>query len=83
MPRDADKIRTVLTKHFGKLVPDATLDRVATEISGLEEEWEEIPDVEKVVGASISVQCEDICKVGELYKLGTPIRIFRKKGTAK
>ena len=41
-------------------------------------EWQEV-DLKEMFGANFSVQCKDICALGEAYDKGQKIKAFIKK----
>lgn len=79
MTSEISRVKTILSKHFSKVSSPDQLDKIAGEIAILGEDWEEIPHLDEKLGAGLSVQCEDICHLGELYHKGVALRVFRKK----
>lgn len=58
----------VLQRNFGNVVSEAKLAKAAKEIAELDKEWEELKIVEEDMGWKYSVQCPDICYLGEQAK---------------
>ena len=74
---DEKDLQKVLANRLGKKLNTDELRDLIKEVHQLGKEWQEVEEVPSVVGASISVQCEDICVVGEALKKGEKVRLFR------
>ncbi len=79
MVGNSTRIGEILAKHFSGTIPETTLQRVAQEIAGLGDEWEESEHLEESIGAEMSVQCDDICLLAQMYHSGQPLRVFKKR----
>jgi hypothetical protein len=77
---DRGKIVEALRETLGAGVPEDALDRAADRLNELGEDWEEIALSFDEMGPTYSMQCEDICVLGDWLSRGIPLRVFRKKG---
>jgi hypothetical protein len=77
MNREAT-IRRILETHLGGRVPAADLDAVARAIADLDRGWEEWEGIEEELGLHLSVQCSDICNLGQWIAEGHRVRIWRE-----
>jgi len=71
-----DEIENVLRKTL-PYVPEKDIHYTAETITNTIGEWREV-DVSEI-GARLSVQCRDICPLGEAYEKGLNIRAFIAK----
>jgi len=69
-----DEIRTILKENLPK-ASDQEILRAADALSQAKGRWKEV-NVADTIGAQLSVQCRDICALGEAYQKGTKIRAF-------
>jgi hypothetical protein len=80
---DHAAILAALKTELGDAAPEARLravaDRLAVVWGG---EWEEIDCLGDAIGTSFSVQCQDICRVGEAVAQGLPLRVFIRRASA-
>ena len=78
--RSREAILQVLQKHLGQLADPAILCQAATEVAGLPDEWEELPETFWAeLGSHLSVQCSDICSLAAEAERGAELRIFRRR----
>jgi|GEM_PF-5057557 hypothetical protein len=76
---DEKSVAEILHKEFSGIVDEDKINKIAKQIVELEEEWEELKIVDKEMGWRFSVQCPDICYLGEKAKEGDVFKILRKK----
>jgi hypothetical protein len=77
---DQELIVRALRSELGSTVDEGRLRAAANRIDALwAAEWEEIEDLDTALGASYSVQCEDICQVGEAVRKGRALRVFVRR----
>ena len=74
-----DEIEGVLRKTL-PYVPDKDIHRSAQSIIEAAGKWQEV-DLSETLGAEISVQCRDICVLGQAYDKGLRIRAFIAKAS--
>ncbi len=79
---ERERVLEVLRETLPPDVPAAALEKAASRLAALGEEWEELTFSPDDVGMTYSAQCKDICVIGELLTKGVPVRIFRKPGSA-
>jgi hypothetical protein len=72
-----DEIQNALKKSLPG-VPESQLQKAAQAISEATGQWQEV-DLKEELGANISVQCQDICTLGEAFAHGKKIRAFIEK----
>jgi 2-oxoglutarate ferredoxin oxidoreductase subunit gamma len=78
--RSREAVFQVLHKHLGQVVDPALLRKAATEVAGLPDEWEELPEsFWAALGSHVSIQCADICSLAAEAERGAELRIFRKR----
>jgi 2-oxoglutarate ferredoxin oxidoreductase subunit gamma len=78
--RSREAVFQVLHEHFGQVADPALLRRVAGEVAGLPDEWEELPETFWTeLGSHLSVQCADICSLAAEAERGAELRIFRRR----
>ncbi len=69
-----NEIITILKSDlFG--VPEEYLEKAAQSLVEATGKWHEV-DLADVLGATFSVQCRDICAIGEAYQKGLRIKAF-------
>lgn len=71
-----EEIEEALKKVLPNL-PSQDIQKAAKALIELEGKWQEIDVTE--IGAALSVQCPDICPLGEAYAKGKRIRAFVAK----
>jgi hypothetical protein len=89
---DKVKVFTLLKERFPKTVSEEEINQASEELMQLidetvhknqsliwEEGWEEMEVKVEQFGPSVSVQCKDICLVGDTIHRGDEIRVFRRK----
>ena len=72
--------KTEIENVLRSTLPGAQENDIRKAASSLMEtrgEWQEI-DVSENLGATMSVQCKDICPLGEAYHKGHSFRVFVK-----
>lgn len=79
MVSDLEKMKLVLMKHLKGSLPDKKIQDIATDLAKIDQGWVEVTDLDKVIGAAVSVQCGDICRIGDAYQKGVELRVFTKK----
>jgi len=81
--RAREAILDVLRRHLGGAVAEARLEAAADELvlslDPLGPAWEEVEGIEEEMGYHVSVLPPDICKLEEMVKRGTPVRVFRRR----
>ena len=83
LPPDHGAILAALQAELGDVAPETRLSAVADRLAAAwSEEWEEIEGLEDAIGVSFSVQCQDICRVGEVVAQGLPLRVFVRRAGA-
>ncbi len=77
MVLDDEDIKKALKEVLPKLSAEDILKVVAV-LRVASCNWQEV-NVKETIGAQISVQCKDICALGEAFDKGLQIRAFVKK----
>jgi len=77
---DREKILAVLHKRF-PTAPAADLAAAANAIVGLDDEWEDVTGHEPEFGYHFSVQCSEICYLGEQVGRGRQFRVYRRRAS--
>lgn len=81
--RRREEILDILKRHLGAAVAAAHLEAVADELAlsldPLGPAWEEVEGIEEEMGYHVSVLPPDICKLEEMVKRGTPVKVFKKR----
>ncbi len=72
-----DQISSALKKALPNL-PTSEIQKATAALIVAGREWQEV-NLKEMFGASISIQCKDICVLGEAYDKGQKIRAFIKK----
>jgi hypothetical protein len=89
---DKGKVFKILQDRLPKSVTEKEINQASEELIQLfeetthknrsllrEEGWEEIEVKVEQFGPSVSVQCKDICLVGDTIHRGDEIRVFKRK----
>ena len=71
---NADEIKQVLRRTLPNHT-ETDIDKAVKAITETTGKWQEV-DLKEKLGAGISIQCRDICAVGEAYSNGCRIRAF-------
>ncbi|MDP2654413.1 MAG: hypothetical protein Q8Q08_10335 [Candidatus Omnitrophota bacterium] len=74
MPLTQSEIEDILKKTLPDLRGE-DISKAARTILAAAGEWQEV-DVDEKLGAGMSIQCKDICALGEAYSKGVRIRAF-------
>ncbi len=69
----------LLQSKLGNRISTEEIERIAADITALEEGWEEINIAHSDMGYSLSVGCADICWLADQVEHGAAFKIFRKK----
>ena len=74
-----EEIKKTLKETLPKLT-ESELDLAsAALIAGSNKKWKEV-DLKESFGANLSIQCKDICALGEAHNKGKVIKAFIKEG---
>ena len=71
------EIESVLKESLPN-VPVKDIQHAVQALEKASSEWQEV-NLTESLGAMVSVQCRDICALGEAYQSGCSIRAFIKK----
>lgn len=77
-----NELLALLQQRLKGRLPDNEIARLAEEIAGLDQEWEEVDIDPETMGYTLSVDCPDICALAEAISKGEEFRFFRKKVSA-
>ena len=69
-----EEITSILKKTL-PTTQEQDIQKAAQAIVSATGKWQEV-DVQNKLGAGLSVQCKDICALGEAYSKGVSIRAF-------
>jgi hypothetical protein len=89
---DKGKVFKLLQNRLPKTVTEKEINQTSEELIQLldethhknhsllrEEGWEEMEVKVEQLGPSVSIQCKDICTLGDTIHRGDEIRVFRRK----
>lgn len=77
MVLSGEEIRNALKKTLPKLT-NQEIDKAARSILEASGQWREV-DLKDKLGAGLSVQCRDICAIGDAFSKNMQIRVFIKE----